>query len=82
MDEKGNVDGAVCTPTCKLMVPNREARLWRWRPQIDRSKKLLGDLVMRFAQFFFFGRNIFSVVLGCSQSLRVSQLKLENPSTK
>ena len=69
----------VCaTPWCKLMYPNREARSWRCRPQTDRSKKLLGDLYMAFAHKFFRGPNIFSVAWGCSQSQRVSQLKLEN----
>ena len=33
---------------------------------------------MGFAQTKFFGRNVFSVALRCYQSLRVSQLKLEN----
>ena len=68
----------LTTPRCKLRYPNREARSWRCRPQIDRSKKLLGDLVMGFVQKKCFGRNIFSVALRCYQSLRVSQLKLQN----
>ena len=58
---------SLCTPGCKLMVPKREARLWRCRPQIDRSKKLLGRLYVCRAQKKFVAEIFFPWPVGATK---------------